>query len=467
MDDELLVRTYKVGFGDCIYARIPDGDGAFFHLMIDCGTSSSGQVLEPVLKNVYSMLTEREGNERRLDLLVVTHPHADHIKGFNPEWLKRFRIKRIWLPVFMKPDHPQAAKARALENLAESCALALMQCGFALSPATQERLARITWNICNPEALKALRVDLAQASGIHPTYPLYVARDLAERLARERWGDYDIDQDQNTTCFHGFRDRNTCLRVLAPEWDIDRFYLGRDTLVDGPLLEPGSVHPGVRGVAAETPGKAGLPSMQATTVAAVDALPENISGRDFRILCDRLSHIALAFSQEDNSLKNNTCVVLLLEWRGRRLLFAGDAEWQGNGVEEARRNSTWDVMLSLPEVSRLLLQPLDFLKVAHHGSHNGTPFGTAGKGVLDQMVRPERTHAVVSTVRGKHGDEFPVPFPDLMEALGQRATNARKYSLAKKEDLPDKAQPQRTDLETREDGEPAPWVDVTIPPYPA
>ena len=48
-----------------------------------------------------------------------------------------------------------------------------------------------------------------------------------------------------------------------------------------------------------------------------------------------LLYSALAFSQEDDDLKNNTSVVLLLEWRGRRLLFTGDAEWDGRVSSKA------------------------------------------------------------------------------------------------------------------------------------
>ena len=40
MDDKLLIRVYAVGFGDCIYVRIPDGE-SHYHVLIDCGTSDS------------------------------------------------------------------------------------------------------------------------------------------------------------------------------------------------------------------------------------------------------------------------------------------------------------------------------------------------------------------------------------------------------------------------------------------
>ena len=80
MDDKLLIRVYAVGFGDCIYVRIPDGE-SHYHVLIDCGTSDSAAILKKVLDDVFSMLPKDEEGKKRLDLLVATHPHADHIKG--------------------------------------------------------------------------------------------------------------------------------------------------------------------------------------------------------------------------------------------------------------------------------------------------------------------------------------------------------------------------------------------------
>jgi hypothetical protein len=68
---------------------------------------------------------------------------------------------------------------------------------------------------------------------------------------------------------------------------------------------------------------------------------------------------AMAFALD--SVVNNTSLVLLLSFRGRALLFPGDAQW-GN----------WQSWLDSPEATPLLEQ-VAFLKVAHHGSYNATP----------------------------------------------------------------------------------------------
>ena len=462
MDNKLLVRIYAVGFGDCIYVRIPDGGGDYT-MLIDCGTSASADILKAVVDDVRAELP-KEGGKRRLDLLVATHPHADHIKGFDPTWFEDVTIGRIWLTVFMKPGHPQAKKTLAFQNMANDAARGLLErSGLALGPGVRSLLARSIWN---PGALKALREDLAKASGIYPHYPLYVARDLADRLSAAERARHKLDFQQGTTCFRGFQEPGTCLRVLAPEWDIDRYYLGQGSFDSNSLVDQYLFRTDAYKASSETLDQAGGAASQAEGAPAAETVrPGNISAQDFRQLRSRLLYSGLAFSQKDDRLKNNTSVVLLLEWRGRRLLFAGDAEWEGTGVEEGQRNSTWDVMLHVPEVKQVLLQRLDLLKVAHHGSHNGTPFEKGGKQqVLEEILSADRTHVVVSTVFGEYNKEKPVPYAPLLKVLGGLAKNKRRYPHAPEPDLRDVDQPQRTDLEPPVAGKEVRYVEVTLKP---
>jgi hypothetical protein len=80
--------------------------------------------------------------------------------------------------------------------------------------------------------------------------------------------------------------------------------------------------------------------------------------------------------------KNNTSIVCLIDWRGWRLLFTGDAEIK-----------SWKIMRDKRQ-----LKKVDFLKVSHHGSHTGTP----GEDILDRILpkqksRQKERRAVVST----------------------------------------------------------------------
>lgn len=80
---QFQVSFLDIGQGDAIYIRTPDD----YHAMIDSGPSM----------NVLERLSEvMPRYSRTLDLLIITHPHADHINGFV-EILKRYDVRRLMI----------------------------------------------------------------------------------------------------------------------------------------------------------------------------------------------------------------------------------------------------------------------------------------------------------------------------------------------------------------------------------
>jgi beta-lactamase superfamily II metal-dependent hydrolase len=452
MRDKLLVRVYDVGFGDCIYVGIPDA-GRTFHMLIDCGNLKGPTgILQKAVNNVRSLLRSTDGAEEGLDLLVVTHPHKDHISGFDPAWFQGLAVGQVWLSAFMKEDHPQAQKSRRLQALSMQMAEALMAEAHSLGLSATEQ-AMLNLNISNPRALDALRNTSGVASEtIAPQAPrLYVSRDQFAGLDKAALQKAGLGLEQGSMCWRGFQDQNTVLRVLAPEWDIDGAYLGKTATKHFGLLER------------EAKAEAGNGSADS---AGASVHPTNIGSSDFRRLCARLLYSNLAFIEMDDDLRNQTSVVLLLEWRGRRLLFTGDAEWQGKPFSKDKGNASWDIMLENDKTFGHLAEPLDFLKVGHHGSVNGTPFvknGGANQPVMDRLL-PAATRGgaqvVVSTdVKAKFGKDNPVPYAPLLVELGRRAANVRCYGGDIQE-----GQPQRTDLEEYDPQLPIGYIDVELAP---
>lgn len=74
MGSQLLVRTYNVGCGNCIYVRIPSGESGF-HILIDCGSkegASSGVMKRAIRHLADEVLPDaEEAGKKRWTLALV------------------------------------------------------------------------------------------------------------------------------------------------------------------------------------------------------------------------------------------------------------------------------------------------------------------------------------------------------------------------------------------------------------
>lgn len=120
------IHTIDVGQGD---ATLIQQNG--INCLIDAGTKSSADMLVEYLR--------LQGVEK-LDLVIMTHAHADHIGGM-PQVLAAFSVDRFILPDFSLSSVPTTAIFRkTLEGLEAQpdCAVETVQLGsvFALDNAT-------------------------------------------------------------------------------------------------------------------------------------------------------------------------------------------------------------------------------------------------------------------------------------------------------------------------------------------
>jgi len=91
--NKVTIRLYRAGTGDCFLLKFKSGNVVKCKMLIDCGCILGGRPdFEPWLKDIQ---TETAG---KIDILVVTHEHADHINGFKScsDLFDQFTFKKVW-----------------------------------------------------------------------------------------------------------------------------------------------------------------------------------------------------------------------------------------------------------------------------------------------------------------------------------------------------------------------------------
>lgn len=104
------VRMFRQGLGDCFLITFDVG-GDERHMLIDCGTLGNKYTdvdIDDVAEHILDLL-EPDG---RLDLLVVTHEHQDHVSGFRNKTLRQLKgkVDRVWLAWTENPKDQDAQK---------------------------------------------------------------------------------------------------------------------------------------------------------------------------------------------------------------------------------------------------------------------------------------------------------------------------------------------------------------------
>jgi beta-lactamase superfamily II metal-dependent hydrolase len=351
--DKLRIRIYNVGFGDAMLLTIPDREAAgttvMRHILIDVGNVLQGTEGDDTVFGavVAAILAELDG--RPLDLYINTHEHMDHVQGLlsgakqlfgDPDILRqKLQTQYVWMTASSAPDyydtHPTArqkfTEALGQFDVVEHFVKVGMQPDSPAALALQPLLA-----INNPQRTKD---NVAFLRSLAP----------AERVSYLHRG---ID----LTGRHPFQEVQ--FEVWAPEEDTTQYY-GR--------FQPLAF--GLAGAAA--PGSAARQT-QSIPLPGVDVTA-------FYNLFNRFRNAAFDNLLAIDKAANNTSIVLYLEWRGWKLLFAGDAELR-----------SWKIMSQEQQ-----LKPIHFLKISHHASHNGTPGDAILAEILPAPAPDERPRRAV------------------------------------------------------------------------
>ena len=409
---QVRIRSYNVGFGDCFLLTFSYARAKPRNILIDFGstkqsaTGPPGEMLE-IAERI------REDCEGKLQMLVATHRHADHISGFAGKpgaVIASLDPDLVVQPWTEDPDLAPDAKAPAGADgggahLARVVAsrLSAMQ---ALAEAALAEVPKLRASTAVPETV----VDQIHFLGETNLANAESVRNLATMGGNHVYANFGT---------------KLALGGLLPGIRVD--VLGPPTLEQSSAIshqvatsEEEFWHLAARELGAEDGGGAEIFAGAATT----RRFPQ-----EARWLIPRVDQMrgeeTLAIVRSLDGVLNNTSVILLFEIGGSRLVFPGDAQLEN-----------WSYALHECDDAAAIRERLAgarFYKVGHHGSLNATPKSLwNGFEHRDAKPSPERLTTMVSTAAGKHGSTArgtEVPRKVLIEELTEMSDLHNTQSL--------------------------------------
>jgi hypothetical protein len=400
---------YQVGFGDCFlvsfeYADALDDGRSERHMLVDFGSTRrppKGGDLEDVAQLI------REHTGGRLDVIVVSHRHKDHLSGFAVDAaaeiignLQPRLIVRSWTE---DPTLASDAQAPARFDERSLTFVRALRSGQALAGALAGSI---------PDERRGLLGDLRG----------FAAAELANQEAVQRldaWADgagvylhYGASSGIETLI------PGIGVRVLGPptleQWpEIARqreedpeFWMLHRAVVDSPGFS-------------DLVAAASTADREAGSSAALGPeqwLIQRMRRQELRSL--------LRIVRVLDDVLNNTSLILLIQAGPIRMLFPGDAQIENWNFALKNAPDREDVLRELALV--------DLYKVGHHGSRNATPRTLFGLWA-DEANRARPMYGLMSTLSGVHGDSeaTAVPRATLVTALGERMALVSTEGLPK------------------------------------
>lgn len=385
---QATIRMYNVGFGDAFLLFLPTSQGVK-RILIDCGSiKANGHEMKSITREIISAVTD-EDQVPRIDVIIATHRHRDHISGFAQKGWDRVVVKEVWMPWTEDPENPEAKEIRDLQK---RFTLQLEKV-FALRPRNE--IMDVVFNAkVNEEAMAVLQTGFDQEHAARRRFLPEIGTDN-ETLRRSIPDAHR--QTFSTPALPGIRvhvlgpsrDKDVISTLKPPDEETYQNLIPYDAL-DGETLRPFS------------DSKWNIP------------VKEYHRNEEYRALClSERERKDFGHSAEDfeellaaalDGAVNGTSLMLVFQIGETCLFFPGDAQW-----------GTWKAALADPE-SRELLKNTRFYKIGHHGSHNATPVSF----VRDILPGHDKFWAMAS-VKPVSKWKY-IPQLDLLNALHQKSS---------------------------------------------
>lgn len=401
------IRAYQVGFGDCFLLtfKYPDGEKRSDrerHVLIDFGSTGMPEGLDSAdqMMKVAEDISKR--CDRKLQMVVATHRHKDHISGFKTKKDGKGTGEII---AALKPD-------MVLQPWTEDPALEDSE----LQPETDELQ---TGQAMSAQYLSSLNDMNSLASTINTEVTHLRSANLMLALSDDLADQIEFLSEDNS-----LPNRSAVANLASMG---KNHYVSYGTKLDVSHILPGvkihvlgpptlEQHAAIRKQKSRDENEFWMLQGAASTFwklqAASGELIKDFTSGNSRLFPDAdifqgyfpshnrwfIRQLRALRGQQllglvrilDKAM-NNTSLILLFEFGGKKLLFPGDAQIEN-----------WEYALSDKDAAELL-KDVCVYKVGHHGSRNATPKSLWKRFERKNAQGTERLLTINSTMKGKHG----------------------------------------------------------------
>ncbi|HEY4561670.1 MAG TPA: MBL fold metallo-hydrolase [Thermoanaerobaculia bacterium] len=471
-DSGVKIRMYRQGLGDCFLLAFATGVGRPFYMLIDCGVLMGTEGAADKMRQVAESLRASTGG--RIDVLVATHQHWDHLSGFDQarEVFDQIEFGEVWVAWTEDPANDLAnrlrARRRAHLRALTGTAQGLRAAGDEGKAGALEAVLRFFGDLGvdgRPSRIEAA-LDYVLGRGKPPRY-----RTPGEVVGLPGGGVrvYVLGPPQDEALLLRSDPSSRASEVYEK-----RLQLSPETAFFAAVLT---------GTPPESPEEQDLrnlsfPFEEVYRVKPVDAQKdpfyqehyygkpgpgEDISWR--QIETDWLGASETLALQLDSDT-NNTSLALAIELSpgGKVLLFPGDAQvgnWLSwHGLRWAREDDP-----TVPADAADLLRRTALYKVGHHASHNAT---LREKG-LELMERPDLVAMIpvdeqmAHKPKGGNPDGWDMPFQPLLARLKEKTRGRVLRADAGAPAPEDLADPADREAFAKDRVETPLYLEITIP----